>query len=112
MDPQGRILLEQCSLALNDAEARTERPAEQETGVYVGVMHMEYIQYMTGECPASQTCCISQCHFYEVSVPVQPSIKVAVGRKHLLLHIKAYSSGLCTSTEVWHHRQCKCKMPE
>ena len=55
MDPQGRILLEQCSLALNDAEARTEHPAERETGVYVGVMHMEYIQYMTGECPASQT---------------------------------------------------------
>ena len=49
MDPQGRILLEQCSLALRDAEARSEQPAERETGVYVGVMHMEYIQYMTGE---------------------------------------------------------------
>ncbi len=49
MDPQGRILLEQCSLALRDTEARSEHPAERETGVYVGVMHMEYIQYMTGE---------------------------------------------------------------
>ena len=49
MDPQGRILLEQCSLALRDAEARSEHLAGRETGVYVGVMHMEYIQYMTGE---------------------------------------------------------------
>ena len=49
MDPQGRILLEQTGLALADAESEklfsTSEPA---TGVYVGVMHMEYIQFMSG----------------------------------------------------------------
>ena len=50
MDPQGRILLEQCGLALADAEpARLMGASELATGVYVGVMHMEYIQYMNGE---------------------------------------------------------------
>ena len=48
MDPQGRILLEQSRLALTDAEIRVEEPVGAEMGVYVGVMHMEYIQYMTG----------------------------------------------------------------
>ena len=51
MDPQGRILLEQCSLALRDAEACIQHSVDQQTGVYVGVMHMEYIQYMTGAKP-------------------------------------------------------------
>jgi acyl transferase domain-containing protein len=51
MDPQGRVLLEQSCLALTDAEVRLEEPAGAETGVYVGVMHMEYIQYMTGGTP-------------------------------------------------------------
>jgi len=48
MDPQGRILLEQSGLALANAEATLGEQIAQETGVYVGVMHMEYIQYMTG----------------------------------------------------------------
>lgn len=48
MDPQGRILLEQSGLALAHANARLEEPVVAHTGVYVGVMHMEYIQYMTG----------------------------------------------------------------
>jgi len=48
MDPQGRLLLEQSSLALADAGGRLAEPVPAETGVYVGVMHMEYIQYMTG----------------------------------------------------------------
>ena len=48
MDPQGRILLEQTSAALADAGARLGQPVGDRTGVYVGVMHMEYIQYLTG----------------------------------------------------------------
>ena len=44
MDPQSRILLEQTSLALSAAGSQ---PASN-TGVYVGVMHMEYIQHITG----------------------------------------------------------------
>ena len=48
MDPQGRILLEQTNLALADAGARLGEPVGDKTGVYVGVMHMEYIQYLTG----------------------------------------------------------------
>lgn len=49
MDPQGRILLEQTGLAL--ADASTEKlfsSFEPAMGVYVGVMHMEYIQFMSG----------------------------------------------------------------
>jgi hypothetical protein len=48
MDPQGRILLEQTNLALADAGGRLGAAVGAQTGVYVGVMHMEYIQYMTG----------------------------------------------------------------
>ena len=52
MDPQSRILLEQTSLALGAAGGQ---PAA-DTGVYVGVMHMEYIQHITGRlCPATYT---------------------------------------------------------
>jgi len=49
VDPQGRILLEQSGLALTDANAQLKQSVGLETGVYVGVMHMEYIQYMTGK---------------------------------------------------------------
>jgi acyl transferase domain-containing protein len=48
MDPQGRVLLETTAGALADAAAGAAGPAPAATGVYVGVMHMEYIQYMTG----------------------------------------------------------------
>ena len=48
MDPQGRVLLEQAGLALGDAGARLGAPVGAATGVYVGVMHMEYIQLLTG----------------------------------------------------------------
>lgn len=48
MDPQGRLLLEQSSLALRDAALRLEHDIDANTGVYVGVMHMEFIQYMNG----------------------------------------------------------------
>lgn len=48
MDPQGRVLLEQAGLALADAGARLGEPVGARTGVYVGVMHMEYIQLLTG----------------------------------------------------------------
>ena len=48
MDPQGRVLLETTASALADAAAGATGPAPAATGVYVGVMHMEYIQYMTG----------------------------------------------------------------
>ena len=48
MDPQGRVLLEQSALALADAGGQPGRSwSEASTGVYVGVMHMEYIQFMT-----------------------------------------------------------------
>lgn len=52
MDPQGRLLLEQSSLALADAGGRLSEPVSAETGIYVGVMHMEYIQLMTGLYPS------------------------------------------------------------
>lgn len=57
MDPQGRILLEQCGLALADCTAdRLFSSTEPATGVYIGVMHMEYIQFMSGE--TEQAICI------------------------------------------------------
>jgi acyl transferase domain-containing protein/NADPH:quinone reductase-like Zn-dependent oxidoreductase/acyl carrier protein/NAD(P)-dependent dehydrogenase (short-subunit alcohol dehydrogenase family) len=48
MDPQGRMLLEQTHLALQNAEFSTKTTIPNDTGVYVGVMHMEYIQYLAG----------------------------------------------------------------
>jgi len=48
MDPQGRLLLEQAGLALGDAGGRQGLPVATAAGVYVGVMHMEYIQFMDG----------------------------------------------------------------
>lgn len=49
MDPQGRILLEQTGLALADSnDDRLFSSAEAATGLYVGVMHMEFIQFMSG----------------------------------------------------------------
>lgn len=53
MDPQGRILLEQTALALSDASARTSCPTDTTLGVYVGVMHMEFIQHLAGGPPTS-----------------------------------------------------------
>lgn len=52
MDPKGRLLLEQTGLALNDATARQDTPVASAAGVYVGVMHMEYIQFMDSARPA------------------------------------------------------------
>lgn len=50
MDPQGRLLLEQSGLALASSEAeKSFSSAEQVVGVYIGVMHMEYIQFMSGK---------------------------------------------------------------
>ena len=49
MDPQGRLLLEQTGLALQDARGRQGVDTEPSTGVYVGVMHMEFIQHLAGE---------------------------------------------------------------
>ena len=49
MDPQGRILLEQCGLTLASAEnEKLLSSTELAVGVYIGVMHMEYIQFMSG----------------------------------------------------------------
>ena len=54
MDPQGRILLEQTGLAIADSESDKLFTASQPAmGVYVGVMHMEYIQFMSGMCHSS-----------------------------------------------------------
>lgn len=50
MDPQGRILLEQTGLAFSDATPEKFFSSfEPAMGVYVGVMHMEYIQFMSGD---------------------------------------------------------------
>lgn len=51
MDPQSRFLLEQTSSALADAAGSTAGPAPPNSGVYVGVMHIEFIQYLSGERP-------------------------------------------------------------
>lgn len=52
MDPQGRILLEQSGLALASSEPeKVLSSTEQAVGVYIGVMHMEYIQFMNGWFP-------------------------------------------------------------
>ena len=48
MDPQGRILLEQSHTALLDTKYLRGHELEHEAGVYIGVMHMEYIQYLSG----------------------------------------------------------------
>lgn len=48
MDPQGRMLLEQTHLAFKNAEFSSKSAIPTDTGVYVGVMHMEYIQYLAG----------------------------------------------------------------
>lgn len=47
MDPQSRILLEQTHLAIADATLRVGSPVPSDTGVYVGVMHMEFLQYLS-----------------------------------------------------------------
>ena len=50
MDPQGRLLLEQSGLALASSEPdKFFSSSEQAVGCYIGVMHMEYIQFMAGE---------------------------------------------------------------
>ena len=50
MDPQGRLLLEQSGLALASSEPdKSFSSTEQAVGVYIGVMHMEYIQFMSGK---------------------------------------------------------------
>ncbi len=51
MDPQSRVLLEQTGAALADANSTAAGATGAATGVYVGVMHMEYIQYMTSVWP-------------------------------------------------------------
>lgn len=55
MDPQGRVLLEESGMALAHCAAQSGQPMEAATGVYVGVMHMEYIQYMAGTFPLNCT---------------------------------------------------------
>lgn len=45
MDPQGRLLLEQMRQAVSDVGLRQGTLSNQ-VGVYVGVMHMEFIQYL------------------------------------------------------------------
>lgn len=49
MDPQSRFLLEQTSSALADAAGSIAGPAPANSGVYVGVMHIEFIQYLSSE---------------------------------------------------------------
>ncbi len=47
MDPQSRILLEQTHQAMIDGTQRIGLAVPAQTGVYVGVMHMEYLQYLS-----------------------------------------------------------------
>lgn len=56
MDPQSRVLLEQTGAALADANSTAAAATGAATGVYVGVMHMEYIQYMTSVWPFQPGC--------------------------------------------------------
>lgn len=49
MDPQSRFLLEQTGAALADAASGAAGAAPPNTGVYVGVMHIEFIQYLSSE---------------------------------------------------------------
>ena len=56
MDPQGQVLLEQTALALTDASSHKlpsspQEPPDPTMGVYVGVMHMEFIQHLAGMRP-------------------------------------------------------------
>ena len=51
MDPQSRFLLEQTGAALADAAGSAAGAAPPNTGVYVGVMHIEFIQYLTSAAP-------------------------------------------------------------
>ena len=45
MDPQNRVLLEQCAVALADAAACAgDGMSGTKTGVYVGCMYQEYMQ--------------------------------------------------------------------
>ena len=46
MDPQVRILLEQHYCALQKAHDGSWMSLSSDTGIFVGVMHMEYIQYL------------------------------------------------------------------
>ncbi|PSC74792.1 Polyketide synthase [Micractinium conductrix] len=45
MDPQCRVLLEHTHLSLADASSRSRQPMPLDSGVYVGVMQMEFLQY-------------------------------------------------------------------
>ncbi|PSC67708.1 non-ribosomal peptide [Micractinium conductrix] len=47
MDPQCRVLLEHTHLSLTDASSRSRQPVPLDTGVYVGVMQLEFLQYCT-----------------------------------------------------------------
>lgn len=107
MDPQGRILLEQSHLALADAEARLGDPVGAETGVYVGVMHMEYIQYMTGGLNVQLgvqgsllPCCI---HF---NLPA--AIIVGNTSSHTLHDILSFVADLTFSDNKMHAAKHKC----
>ncbi len=60
MDPQSRFLLEQTGAALADAAGSAAGAAPPNTGVYVGVMHIEFIHYLTSAAPGGDAgSCVS-----------------------------------------------------
>ena len=96
------ILLEQCSSSLRDAEACIGHSIDRQTGVYVGVMHMEYIQYMTGERPGLPLYGILVSCFLSLHLLLEG----AVGHSHHLCR-RMHVSCPCSSTEVWHPQHHK-----
>ena len=76
MDPQGRLLLEQTGLVIADSEPdRLFSGSEAATGVYVGVMHMEYIQFMTSKAPVTHSA-VAAIKAVAVVWPGQPSLRL------------------------------------
>lgn len=76
MDPQSRILLEQTRQAMVNGTQQTGAPIPVHTGVYVGVMHMEFLQYLAS-----------------MGVPVTPNVTTGNGMDFLIGRI-SYMFGL------------------
>eukprot|EP00889_Picochlorum_renovo_P005166 jgi/Picre1/32196/NNA_007542.t1 len=74
LDPQGRLLLEETLGVLVETDWNSS--SRNSTGLFVGVMHMEYIQYLSRE-----------------GVPIQPSITTGNGMDFLIGRI-SYSFSL------------------
>lgn len=76
MDPQSRILLEQTHQAMLDNNQRMGSPVPAHTGVYVGVMHMEFLQYLSS-----------------LGLPISPNVTTGNGMDFLIGRV-SYTFGL------------------